>query len=138
MFKEFKEFALKGNAVDMAIGIVVGAAFTSIVNSLVKDIITPIIGFITGGIDFTNIFTVLGAGSFETLQEAQDAGVATVNWGLFINAVFSFLIVAWVLFLIVKTMNAAKRAEEQAPPAETKAPRNEVLLEEIRDILKAK
>ncbi|MEM9011567.1 MAG: large conductance mechanosensitive channel protein MscL [Pseudomonadota bacterium] len=139
MLKEFREFAVKGNMVDMAVGIVIGAAFTSIVTSLVGDIITPIIGFITGGIDFTNIFTVLGEGEFATLGAAQEAGAATINWGLFINACISFLIVAWVLFLIVRSMNRVKaqfEAEKEAAPEEPKGPTQEELLAEIRDLMK--
>lgn len=140
MLKEFKEFALKGNVMDMAVGIVIGAAFTSIVTSLVGDIITPLIGFVSGGLDFSNIFTILGEGDYATLAAAQEAGAATVNWGLFLNAVIAFLIVAWVLFLIVKGMNRAKEAlareqeeAEAAKPAEP--PAQEVLLREIRDLL---
>jgi large conductance mechanosensitive channel len=138
MLKEFKEFALKGNVMDMAIGIVIGAAFTSIVKSLVEDIITPIIGAISGGLDFSNIFTTLGEGDYATLAAAKEAGVATINWGLFVNAVIAFLIVAWVLFLVVKAMNKAKaafeeeKAEEPAAPA---GPTQEELLAQIRDLL---
>ncbi len=139
MLKEFKEFALKGNVMDMAIGIVIGAAFTSIVKSLVEDIITPLIGALTGGIDFSNIFTTLGSGDYATLDAAKEAGAATINWGLFLNAVIAFLIVAWVLFLVVKAMNKAKQAlaaEEEAPAAPAPAgPTQEELLAEIRDLL---
>ncbi|MEW5884240.1 MAG: large conductance mechanosensitive channel protein MscL [Armatimonadota bacterium] len=125
MLKEFKEFALKGNMVDMAVGIVIGAAFTSIVNSLVKDIMTPFIGFLTGGVDFSQQFVVLregGApGPYPTIEEASKAGAVTLNYGLFVNAVISFLIVAFVLFLVVRAMNRLKRlrAEEAPAPAPT-------------------
>ena len=135
MLKEFKEFAVKGNVVDMGIGIVIGAAFTSIVNSFVKDLINPIIGVITGGIDFSNLFINLGSGDYASLAAAQEAGAPTLNYGLFINAVISFLIVAWVLFFVVKAMNELKRKEEAAPAAPPPPPRQEVLLAEIRDLL---
>jgi len=135
MLKEFKEFAIKGNVVDMGIGIVIGAAFTSIVNSFVADIVNPIIGAITGGIDFSNLFINLGSGDYASLSAAQAAGAPTINYGLFINAIISFLIVAWVLFLVVKAMNELKRKEAAAPAAPAAPPRQEVLLQEIRDLL---
>lgn len=125
MLKEFKEFALKGNMVDMAVGIVIGAAFTSIVNSLVKDVMTPLIGLLTGGVDFSQQFIVLregGAlGPYLTIEEAAKAGAVTLNYGLFVNSVISFLIVAFVLFLVVRAMNRLKRlrAEEAPAPAPT-------------------
>jgi len=136
MLKEFKEFALKGNVMDMAIGIIIGAAFTSIVKSLVADIITPVIGLLTGGVNFTDIFTVLGEGEYDTLAAAQEAGAVTMNWGLFINACISFAIVAFVMFMIVKSMNKMKKAEAEAPAEPAPTPANEVLLAEIRDLLK--
>lgn len=136
MIKEFKEFALKGNFVDMAVGIVIGAAFTSIVKSLVDDVIMPLVGLVTGGVDFSNLFAVLKApegATFSTLDAAKEAGAVTINYGLFINALITFVIVAFVLFMIIKGMNAAKKAEEEAPAA----PSDEVqLLTEIRDSLK--
>lgn len=136
IIKEFKEFAIKGNVVDMGVGIVIGAAFTSIVNSLVSDVIMPIAGFITGGIDFSNLFINLSGGDYASLKAAQDAGAATVNYGLFINAVISFLIVAWILFLIIKGVNQLKRQEETAEEPAAPAPSaEEGLLTEIRDIL---
>ncbi len=135
MFKEFKEFAIKGNVMDMAIGIIIGAAFTSVVKSMVDDILMPIVGFFTGGVDFTDIFTILGDEEYASLAAAQEAGAATINWGVFINNCISFLIVAWVVFMLVKAMNAAKRKEEEAPAEPAATPREEVLLEEIRDIL---
>lgn len=137
MLKEFKEFAVKGNVVDMGVGIVIGAAFTSVVNSLVKDIINPIIGVITGGIDFSNFFVNLGPGSYASLADAQAAGAPTLNYGLFVNAIISFLIVAWILFLIIKAVNRLRKQAEEAPaPPVTPEPAADVrLLTEIRDLL---
>lgn len=137
MLKEFKEFAVKGNVVDMGVGIVIGAAFTSIVNSFVADIINPIIGVITGGIDFSNLFINLGDGEYASLAAAQEAGAPTINYGLFINAIISFLIVAWVLFMVIKGVNRMKREQEAEPEPETppEPPKSEVLLGEIRDLL---
>lgn len=138
MLNEFKEFAMRGNVVDMAVGIVIGAAFTSIVTSFVGDILTPIIGLITGGVDFSNVFITLKGGSFDTLQAAQEAGAVTLNIGLFINAVISFVIVAFALFLLIKSMNSLRRQQEERP-AEAPPPAREVqLLEEIRDALVGK
>jgi large conductance mechanosensitive channel len=115
IIKEFKEFAVKGNAVDMGVGIVIGAAFTSIVNSLVKDVITPLLGLITSGVDFGNWFFVLKEGKtgapYANLAAAQADKALTLNLGLFLNAAISFLIVAWVLFFIIRTINSLKRPE---------------------------
>jgi large conductance mechanosensitive channel len=130
MFNEFKRFALRGNVVDLAIGVIIGAAFTSIVTSLVKDIITPPLGLITGGIDFSNIFLVLKGGHYATLAEAAKAGAVTINFGLFLNAVISFLIVALVLFIFVRWINKLAAAPAAAPAEDT------LLLREIRDLLK--
>ena len=135
ILNEFKEFAVKGNVIDMGVGIVIGAAFTSIVNSFVADIINPIIGLLTGGIDFSNIFINLSGKEYASLKEAQAAGAATLNIGLFINAIISFLIVAWVLFLIIKGVNKLKRQAEAAPPAPAAPAEDIVLLREIRDEL---
>ncbi|WP_018633271.1 large conductance mechanosensitive channel protein MscL [Neomegalonema perideroedes] len=135
ILSEFREFAVKGNVIDMGVGIVIGAAFTSIVNSFVTDIINPIIGLATGGIDFSNIFINLSGTEYPSLKAAQDAGAATLNIGLFINAVISFLIVAWVLFLIIKGVNKLKRQEAAAPAAPAAPPEDVVLLREIRDQL---
>ncbi len=125
MFKEFKEFALKGNVLDLAVGIVIGAAFTSIVNSLVADIIMPPIGLLLGKVDFSNLFVVLSAGKtpgpYETLAAAKAAGAVSLNIGLFINAIISFVIVAFAVFLIVKGFNQLRRREEAGPaPVTTK------------------
>ena len=121
MLKEFKEFILRGNVLDMAVGIIIGAAFGTIVASLVNDVIMPPIGLLLGGVDFTNLFILLKAGSpaapYASLAEAQAAGAVTINYGVFINAVVSFLIVAFVIFLLIRTINRLRR-EEEAPPAE--------------------
>lgn len=135
LMQEFKDFAVKGNVVDMGVGIVLGAAFTTIVSSFVADIMNPIIGMFTGGLDFSNLFINLGSGEYASLAAAQEAGAATLNYGLFINAIVSFLIVSMVLFTVVKNVNRLKR-EEEAKPAEPPAPpKSEALLEEIRDLL---
>lgn len=135
MLKEFKEFALKGNMVDLAIGIIIGAAFSGLVQSLVKDIIMPIVGLVTGGFDFTNLFYPLtGAGTATSLDAAREQG-AVLAYGNFITLAINFLIVAFVLFLIVKGMNSLKRREEAKPEAEKEVPPEEKLLGEIRDLL---
>ncbi len=137
VFKEFKEFAVKGNMFDMAVGIILGAAFGTVVKSLVSDIFMPLVGLILGGVDFSNLFVTLGEGSFATIEAAKEAGIATLNYGLFINNMISFAIVAFVLFMLVKGMNEMKRKEEEeAAEAPAEPPRQEVLLEEIRDSLK--
>lgn len=136
MLKEFKEFAMRGNVMDMAIGIVIGGAFGTIIKSLVADIIMPPIGILMGGVDFVNIFLTLKGDVLPTLEAAKKAGSVTMNLGVFMNSVIAFLIVAFAIFMLVKSMNAAKREEEEKAPEEPKAPpRNEVLLEEIRDAL---
>jgi large conductance mechanosensitive channel len=134
MLKEFKEFALRGNVVDMAVGIVIGAAFGKIVTSLVNDVIMPPVGLLLGNVDFSNLFISLSSQSFATLAEAQAAGVPTLNYGLFVNTVIDFVIVAGAIFLVVRQMNrlVKKEAAPAAPPA---PPRQEVLLQEIRDLL---
>lgn len=138
MFKEFKEFAMKGNFVDMAVGIVIGAAFSTIVKSFVDDIIMPIVGVLTGGVDFSNMFAVIKGGdgaTFATLDAAKEAGAVTINYGLFINAMVTFVIVAFALFMVIKGMNAAKKAEEEAPAAPAEPSAEVRLLTEIRDSL---
>lgn len=139
MFKEFQEFALRGNVVDMAVGIVIGGAFGTIVKSLVSDVIMPPIGLMLGGIDFSNLFITLKGDAQATLEASKAAGNVTVNLGLFLNSVISFMIVAFALFLVIKAMNEARRRldkkaeEEEEAPAEI--PRSEQLLQEIRDAL---
>ena len=119
MLKEFREFALRGNVVDMAVGIVIGAAFGTIVKSLVDDVIMPPIGLLLGGVDFASFFVLLKEGSpaapYASLAEAQAAGAVTVNYGVFINAVISFLVVALVIFFLIRMMNRLRREEEEAP-----------------------
>jgi len=122
MFKEFKEFAMRGNVVDMAVGIIIGAAFGTIVKSLVADVIMPPIGLLLGNVDFSNLFIVLKQGAevaapYATLADAQAAGATTLNYGMFINTVVSFIIVAFAVFMMIRSMNKLKRKEE-APPAE--------------------
>jgi large conductance mechanosensitive channel len=129
---EFKAFIMRGNVVDLAVGIIIGAAFTSIVSSLVKDIFTPIIGLLVGGIDFSNIFLTLKGPAEPTLDAAQKAGAVTLNFGIFLNAVIQFVIVAFAIFWVVKALSRFQRKEEAAPAP---PPRSEVLLAEIRDAL---
>jgi large conductance mechanosensitive channel len=132
---EFKEFALRGNVVDMAVGIVIGAAFSTIVKSLVDDIIMPPIGVITGGVDFSNIFIPLNGQDYPSLAAARQAGAPTINVGVFINNCISFLIVAFVLFMAIKAMNQLRRKQEEAPQTEPPPSREVQLLEDIRDAL---
>ena len=138
MWREFREFAMRGNVVDLAVGIILGAAFTTIVNSLVNDLIMPPLGLAIGGIDFSNFFVTLKGGSYPTLEAAKAAGAVTVNYGLFINAVIRFVIVAFAIFLLVKQINRLQRQEVKAPPAPPEPPRQELLLAEIRDLLDAR
>ena len=119
MLKEFKEFAMRGNVVDLAVGVIIGAAFGTIVNSLVKDIIMPPIGLLLGGVDFSDLFINLSGGEYASLAEATAAGAATINYGVFINVVINFLIVAFVLFMVVKAMNRMKREAPAPAPAPT-------------------
>jgi large conductance mechanosensitive channel len=129
---EFKQFIARGNVIDLAVGIIMGAAFTGIVNSLVKDVIMPPIGKIMGGIDFSNFFVNLSDGKYATLKAAQEAGAATINYGIFLNQVINFIIVAFAVFILVKQVSRFHKKNDVAPPP----PRSEVLLEEIRDLLK--
>ncbi len=138
MLNEFKEFIARGNVMDMAVGIIIGAAFTAIVTSLVGDVLMPIIGVITAGIDFGDLFLALDGNAYLTLAAAEEAGAAVVKYGLFINALINFLIVAFVVFLLVKGVNELKRKEEEAPAKPPAPPKSEVLLEEIRDALRQK
>lgn len=120
MIKEFKEFVMRGNVLDLAVGIIIGAAFTAIVNSFVNDILMPPIGMVLGGIDFSNLFISLDGVNYESLAAAQEAGAATLNYGLFIMAVIDFLIVALVLFLVIRQVNRMRATEEEEAPAEPK------------------
>ena len=138
MFEEFKKFAMRGNVIDLAVGVIIGASFTGIVNSLVKDVIMPPIGLALGGVDFSNFFFVLkGDRAVDTLAAATAAKDVTINYGLFVNAIINFLIVAFVLFILLRQLNklvAPSPAEQVAPP-----PSEEILLlRQIRDSLKAK
>ena len=142
MLKEFKEFALRGNVVDMAVGLIIGAAFGAIVTSLVNDVIMPPIGLLLGGVDFANLFVVLkeglkAPGPYLTLADAKAASAVTLNIGVFVNAIINFTIVAFAVFMIVRGVNTARR--QPAPPAAPPAPTPvETLLTEIRDLLKAR
>ncbi len=126
MLREFKEFAMRGNVIDMAVGIIIGGAFNQIVNSLVNDVLMPPIGLLMGRVDFSNLYINLSGGTYESLAKAKEAGAATLNYGLFINAVINFLIVAFAVFMLVKGINTARRLaekqkeEEQAPTPSTK------------------
>ncbi len=122
MIKEFKEFAMRGNVMDMAIGIVLGAAFGKIVSSFVKDILMPPLGYLMGNVDFTNLFIDLSGKGFATLEEAQKAGAPTLNYGMFLNTVVDFVIIAFAIFLVVRQMNRLKKAEEPAPSEPTTKP----------------
>jgi large conductance mechanosensitive channel len=135
MLKEFKEFALRGNVMDMAVGIIIGAAFSTIVKSLVDDIIMPPIGVVTGGVDFSSIFIPLNGEHYDSLAAARQVGAPTMNIGLFINNVISFVIVAFVLFMAIKAMNRLRRKQEEEPASEPPPSREVQLLEEIRDAL---
>lgn len=141
MLKEFKEFAVKGNMLDMAVGIIVGAAFGTVVTSLVNDVLMPPIGMLMGGVDFTDLFITLQqgavAGPYPTLEAAQEAGAVTINYGMFVNSIVSFLIVAFAVFMVVRNFNKLKRQEEEAPKAPSVPSKEEVLLTEIRDALRA-
>jgi large conductance mechanosensitive channel len=140
MFKEFKEFAMRGNVIDLAVGVVIGGAFGLIVTSLVNDVLMPPIGLLTGGVDFSNIFVTLRdglkqAGPYASLAEAKGAGAVTVNVGVFLNSVIQFMIVAFAIFLVVRGINRLRRQE---PPPIVETPKQEVLLAEIRALLKAR
>lgn len=140
MFKEFRDFALKGNVIDLAIGVIIGAAFGAIVSSIVDDLFMPIIGIILNGIDFSNLFVVISNPNnlpVPSVAAAKAAGVATLNYGLFINAVVKFTIIAFVLFLVVKGINRLRKKEAAAPAAPPAPTTEEKLLTEIRDAIKA-
>jgi len=135
MFKEFKEFAMKGNLVDLAVGFILGGAFSTIVKSLVNDIIMPPLGLVLGGVDFADLLVPLDGGTYDSLEAANEAGAPVIAYGLFINNVISFLIMVFALFFVVKGINSMKRKQEEAPAEAPPPPRQEVLLEEIRNLL---
>jgi large conductance mechanosensitive channel len=139
MLKEFKEFAMKGNVLDMAIGVIIGGAFGKIVSSLVSDVLMPPIGLLTGGVDFSSLFLNLSGTPQASLAAAKAAGAPTINYGVFLQATFDFIIVAFVIFLLVKQMNRLKKEAPPAPPAPPAGPTTEEkLLMEIRDALKGR
>ena len=133
--KEFKEFAVKGNVMDMAVGVIIGGAFGKIVTSLVSDVLMPLIGKMTGGMSFTDLFVNLGDGEYKTLAEAQEAGAAVLAYGQFIQNIIDFIIIAFCIFLMIKGMNKLKK-EKPAEPEAPAGPTQEELLTEIRDLLK--
>ena len=138
MFKEFRAFIARGNVMDLAVGIIIGAAFTAIVNSLVNDLINPIIGFAIGGIDFSNLFFALSTETYPNIAAAEAAGVAVFRYGSFLTAVINFLIIAWVVFMLVKGMNKLRGmvdTSEKEPDAPSGPTQEEVLIE-IRDLLR--
>jgi large conductance mechanosensitive channel len=140
MWKEFREFAMKGNVVDLAVGVIIGAAFGKIVDSLVKDIIMPPVGLLLGKTDFSNLFIVLKQGAapppYATVEVAQKAGAVTVNYGVFLNQLIAFAIVAFAVYLIVRTINRLRRAQQEEPAAAPPPAEEVVLLREIRDSLR--
>jgi large conductance mechanosensitive channel len=142
MLKEFKEFAVRGSVVDLAVGVIIGAAFGKIVDSLVKDIIMPPIGLALGRVDFANLFVVLREGGqpgpYATVDAAAKAGAVTLNYGVFFNTMISFIIVAWAVFLLIRAMNKLKREEPPKPAAPPEPPEDVKLLREIRDALKSR
>jgi large conductance mechanosensitive channel len=138
MLEEFKKFAMRGNVVDLAIGVIIGAAFGGIVTSLVGDIIMPVVGAVTGGLDFSNYFVPLSKSvTASSLAEAKKQG-AVLAWGNFLTIVINFLIIAWVLFMVIRALNTLIKREAEKPAKPAEAPRQEVLLQEIRDILAKK
>ena len=139
MIKEFREFAMRGNVVDMAVGIIIGAAFGRIVDSMVKDLIMPPIGLMLGEVDFSNMFAILKPGTvpgpYLTVDAAQKAGAVTLNYGMFVNNIVSFLLVAFAVFLLVRAINRLRRKQEEKPAEAPPPPEDVVLLREIRDAL---
>jgi len=135
MFQEFKKFAMRGNVVDMAVGIIIGASFGKIISSFVNDVIMPPIGMLMGSVDFSQLYINLGDTAFETLALAREAGAPTINYGVFLNHVLDFLIVAFAIFMVIRGMNKLKKQEEEAPAEPPKPSDEVVLLTEIRDAL---
>jgi large conductance mechanosensitive channel len=138
MLKDFKDFAMRGNVVDMAVGIVIGAAFGKIVSSFVSDILMPPIGLLLGDVNFSNLFVNLSDGAYATLEAAKEAGAVTLNYGAWLSTVIDFIIVAFAIFLVVKQMSRLKKQEEEAPAAPPEPTKEETLLSEIRDLLKTR
>jgi len=142
MIKEFKDFIMRGNVLDMAVGIVIGAAFGAVVKSFVNNILMPPIGLLMGGRDFSNLFVVLKSGTqpgpYPTIDAAKEAGAVVWLWGIFVNEVVTFLIIAFAIFLVVKAVNSMQKKEEEAPPAPPEPSAEEKLLTEIRDLLAQK
>lgn len=138
MLQEFKTFAMRGNVVDMAVGVIIGGAFGAIVSAMVSDILMPVVGVATGGVNFKDQFIALDGKTYATMELAKEAGVATLNYGSVIDATIKFIVVAFVLFMVIKGMNSAKKKEEAAPApaAPAEPPAQEKLLAEIRDLLK--
>lgn len=136
VIKEFREFAIRGNVVDLAVGIAIGGAFATIAKSLVNDIILPPVGYVLGGVDFSDLFLVIGRGDYPSLAAAQASGAATVNFGLFLNNVIAFVAIAFGVFLFVKLLNRLRREEEQKEKEPAQPTAEQALLTEIRDLLK--
>jgi large conductance mechanosensitive channel len=134
--KEFKDFAMRGNVVDLAVGVVIGAAFGKIVNSLVQDVIMPAVGALLGGVDFKQFYINLGATAYDSLELAEKAGAPLIKYGAFINSMVDFVIIAFAIFIAVKAINRLKRQEQAAPAAPPPTPEDVLLLREIRDALK--
>jgi large conductance mechanosensitive channel len=137
MLKEFKEFAMRGNVIDLAVGIIIGAAFGKIVTSFVSDVIMPPIGLLMGNVDFGDLYINLGSGTFESLAAAEAAGAPVIKYGIFINTVLDFVIVAFAIFVVIRAMNKLKKKQESAPPAPPEPTVEQKLLTEIRDALRA-
>jgi large conductance mechanosensitive channel len=136
MLKEFKEFAMRGNVVDLAVGVIIGGAFGKIVSSLTNDVILPVVGLVMGKVDFSNLFINLGDGTFATLKEATDAGAPVLKYGVFANTVLDFVILAFIIFLMIRAMNRLREAPP--PPAPPGPTPDQQLLTEIRDLLKSR
>jgi len=134
--QEFKAFAMRGNVVDLAVGVVIGGAFGKIVDSLVKDVIMPVVATLTGGVDFKNLYLNLGSETFATMEAAEKAGAPLIKYGAFINSMVDFTIIAFAIFVAVKAINRLQRAEAAAPAAPPPTPEDIILLREIRDSLK--